>query len=317
MINHRVGYTNGLFSGFLWAINAAFLSYIFLDDTVPLTLKGLISLSFFVPFIHDSASAATVYVALIKGRNLSKIFNIKKHYPLVLSGFLAGPIGLTCYIQSIKYLGIGVATSTVAAYPVLIALILAVFFKVKVSFKVFVSIIITVLGCILINMSSYQNDADNTNVTIGVIYAVVCVFSWAFESVVIDRLSESSDLKPEMMFFIRQASSALLYFCIVMFWFDFGELVLFLSEFKYLSIIYVASIFATMSYLYWYRSISIIGAPVATLLNVTYSFWGVIFGVVLFSQSVSLSMLLSLFLIMLGVFILTVEEKKKFNFNQV
>ncbi|WIG78058.1 DMT family transporter [Photobacterium damselae] len=304
-------YSSGLLSGIFWAINATLLSFIFLDDTIPKEVKGISFLVIVVAFFHDTYSAVTIYVLKIKSSNFKRVFSLKKHYPLILSGFLAGPIGLTCYMQAIKYLGVALATSTVAIYPIIIVVILCVFYKLKITKKILFSIVISVIGCIGINFFSYQVSIEPDKIYLGLFFAIICIFTWSFECIVVDRLSDKAVLNSDMMFFIRQVSSSVLYFIIVLLLLDFNEITIIFSSFSYQVLIFVASLFATMSYLYWYKSISLIGAPIATVLNVTYSFWGVIFGVLIFEQKITIMMFFSLIMIFSGIIILMSEENKK------
>lgn len=306
----RYAYSNGLLSGLFWAINAALLSYIFSDNVIPHELKNISILVVAVAFFHDTYSAITLYFLKIRRSDFKKKFSIKKHYLLILSGFLAGPIGLTCYMQAIKYLGVALATSTVAIYPIIIVVILGVFFKLKLTRTIYFSIIISIIGCVGINFFSYQLSIDPDKIYLGLLFAIICILTWSFECVVVDRLSGNSELNSDMMLFIRQTSSAVLYFIIVLLLFDIKDLFTIITSIHYQFLILITSLFATISYLCWYKSISLIGASIATVLNVTYSFWGIILGVLFFNQKVTFFMFLSLLLIFTGITILMVGENK-------
>lgn len=310
MKNQNLGLSSGLISGFFWAVNAAFLGYIYLDNVLPKSLNEIVALSFFIAFFHDFSSAIIVYIYKVKTYKPFKSFSFKKHYLLVFSGVLAGPIGLTCYMQSIQYLGVGLTTSTVAIYPVVITIILIAFFNKKVTRIAFASIILTVIGCIGVNFFSFEMNA-NDSVYLGGLFSIVCVITWSFESIVIDRLSNDNETNSDLMFFIRQVSSAFFYLIILVVFFDISDIFLFLFEINYILLIVITSFFATISYLFWYKSISIIGAPIATLLNVTYSFWGVLFGVLFFHQEVNIYIIISLLIMFMGIALLMLQNKFK------
>ncbi len=310
-LNKKTGYTYGLLSGFFWAVNAALISYLLLESIIPNNIVGYGIVTIYIACIHDSFSAITIYFINIKNKENKIVIN-KYNFLLVLSGILAGPIGLSCYMTSIKYLGVGVATSTVAIYPVAVAVLSIIFLKDKLKQKTMYAIMITVIGCIGINYfsSEYNSIYD---LKIGLSLAIICVLSWAFESIVVDYLSKNNknNQTTNMMFFIRQASSAVFYFIIIISFMDFKILVLTVENRSYLALIFITSLFATLSYLLWYKSISILGAPVGTMLNVTYCFWGVIFGVFVFHQDLSLQMVLCLFLIVGGIFTLLNNQRKE------
>lgn len=304
------GYSNGLLSGFFWAVNAILISNIYNESNIPEKIKAVVFLMVFIGFIHDLFSAITIYIFKVNKKNLYDNFKIKKHYLLIFSGCLAGPIGLTSYIETIKYLGVGAATSTVAIYPIVVAIILVVFFKANCNFRIVLAVIFTILGCVGVNFFSSEINLGVGNIPLGIIFALICIISWSFECIVVDRICNDRSLNSDSMLFIRQISSAFLYFIIICAFFDVKVLVLFFFEYKYLLLIFITSLFATLSYLAWYKAIDILGAPIATLLNVTYSFWGVILGVIILSQKINIGIVFSVILIMAGIVTLFLGNKK-------
>lgn len=307
----KSGYIEGLASGFFWAINAIIVGYLLSNKIMPISLQSFVFIGFFIAFFHDLFSSLTVYITRIYGKNKLYKFNVKKHYALIFSGILAGPLGFSAYIQAIKYLGVGIATSTVAIYPVVISIISVLFFNKKLTKNILFSILITVVGCIGINIYSSAMNDEIINVYIGVFFAMICVFSWSFECVVIDKYCSTTDLDSDAMFFIRQCSSALLYLVIIVFFFDINIVFDFFIDYKYLSFIFIASIFATISYLLWYKAIAKLGAPIGTVLNVTYSFWGVVLGAILFRQYFDIYILFFLVLIITGVVLAVMDNISK------
>lgn len=307
----KSGYIEGLASGFFWAINGIIVGYLLSNKIMPITLQSVVFIGFFIAFFHDFFSSLTVYITRIRRKNKLHKFNLKKHYALILSGILAGPLGFTTYIQAIKYLGVGIATSTVAIYPVVITIISVLFFKKRLTKNILFSVLITVVGCIGINIYSSSMSNEIINIHRGVLFALICVFSWSFESVVIERCCSTTDLDSDTMFFIRQCSSALLYLVIIICFFDVNIVFDFFVDYKYLSFIFMASIFATISYLLWYKAIDKLGAPIGTVLNVTYSFWGVVLGAVLFSQYFDIYILFFLILIITGVILSVMDKSSK------
>ncbi|WP_232612610.1 DMT family transporter [Photobacterium carnosum] len=304
----KKGYIEGLTSGFFWAINAILVGYVISNKIMPITLQSVAVIGFFIAFFHDLFSSLTVFFTRIYRRQKLHKFKLQKHYALIISGMLAGPLGFTSYIQAIKYLDVGIATSTVAIYPVVIAIISVLFFNKKLTKNVLFSVVITVIGCIGINVYSSTISNETNNIYIGLFFALICVFSWSFECIVIERYCSTTDLDSDTMFFIRQCSSALLYLVIIICFFDYNIIGYFFIDYKYLGLIFITSLFATISYLLWYNAIDKLGAPIGTVLNVTYSFWGVVLGAILFNQYFDMYVLFFLILIMTGV-ILAVMDK--------
>ncbi len=71
------------------------------------------------------------------------------------------------------------------------------------------------------------------------------------------------------------------------------------------------AIIGMLSYYMWYKSIRSIGAPRAVCLNVTYSFWSVLFGALLFHIRMTSYDYVGALLVLVGVCIATVYTNKK------
>ena len=73
----------------------------------------------------------------------------------------------------------------------------------------------------------------------------------------------------------------------------------------------LTALLGMVSFLCWYTSINSIGASRALCLNVTYSFWAVIFGLFILGGEFSFNVVIGSIVIVLGVIVATVVSKPK------
>ena len=111
----------------------------------------------------------------------------------------------------------------------------------------------------------------------------MCAFGWGIEAVIIAKSVQDDLVTDEIALVIRQTTSAVIYGIIVLpiinGW-GFTR-TLFYNTGYLMPVIAIAGLFATISYLYYYKSIAEIGASKAMALNITYSAWAVIISIIL------------------------------------
>ena len=130
-------------------------------------------------------------------------FRINKfEFKVLLSlGVLFAASALSLY-TSFKHLDSGVASTILFAYPVMVAVIMAVFFKEKASMMMILSIILSVIGILLL----YQGDGDAKMSLWGVILVLISSLTYAVYIVVVNRTQIS--MPPFKMTFYIMAFAA-------------------------------------------------------------------------------------------------------------
>ena len=110
----------------------------------------------------------------------------------------------------------------------------------------------------------------------------MCAFGWGIEAVIIAKCVRDDAVTDEIALQIRQSASALVYGIILLpLMKGWGfTLTLFDGTGWLIPTVALAALFATASYLFYYRAISQIGASKSMALNITYSAWAVIFSIV-------------------------------------
>ena len=132
-------------------------------------------------------------------------FKINKYeFKVLLSlGVLFAASALSLY-TSFKHLDSGVASTILFAYPVMVAVIMAVFFKERASMMMILSIILSIIGILLL----YQGDGDAKMSLLGVILVLISSLTYAVYIVVVNRTQIS--MPPFKMTFYIMAFAAVI-----------------------------------------------------------------------------------------------------------
>lgn len=115
-----------------------------------------------------------------------KSFKISpKELPVLAGlGILFGISSLSLF-TSFHYMDAGIASTLLFVYPIMVAVIMSIFFKEKISTTTALSILLALGGIILL----YQNDGGTTLNTIGVILVMISSLSYAIYIVVVNETS--------------------------------------------------------------------------------------------------------------------------------
>lgn len=278
----------GLLSGFFWAIGLTISGYIFLKfDISP----------FIVSFVHDFLSVILLGgLMLVKYKKINfKIFSSMKNYAVVLAAILAGPVGMQFNLYAVKYLGASLTSSVTAIYPAVAVLLSVLLLKHRVKKQ-------TIFGVTLIVVSLFLQTfelRESSSIYLGILFALICAFSWASESV-LSSYAMANDLKPLEALFIRQVTSSIIYLLIL---FVTNNWQISTDKIFGVSLIFLAS--ANMiSYAFYYIAINNIKPAKATGLNVSYVVWTAILAAIFLNGEVNFKTVITSIVIMIGVYII-------------
>lgn len=320
----KKGIVCGGLSGLTWGMDTVFLGLLltmspFINTEIYLAIGFIVA-----AFFHDMSSSIFM-ILYMKKRMLLKeaiktVFS-KAGFIIVLASIMGGPIGMTGYLMGIKYAGPAYTATFSAIYPALGAFFAHFILKEQLSKRAWVGILIGVSGVIGLGYSPI-NLIDYPNFKIGIFYILICVIGWSLETVIIAYGMRYGDIKPEIAMFIRQTISFLVYGILIVPLISGQELVGQIFKSKMFFLIGLVAISGTVSYLLWYKSIEIIGAARATVLNITYMVWAIILQVIIFKTQVSLNFILFSCLIILGVILVIGNPKdmlkiRKNNLNKI
>ena len=175
-----------------------------------------------------------------------------------------------------------------AVFPAIGTVLAYFFLKEKMKWHQWIFLIITLGGVFALGITP---DMATGNFWLGLIGALMCAFGWGIEAVILAKSMKDGEVTDEQALQIRQTTSAL-----------FNGIIMIplvslctgnhdiLEGWKFtvslfdntgwiLPAIVIAGLFATVSYLFYYKAINQIGAAKAMALNVTYVAWGIVFSI--------------------------------------
>ncbi len=238
-------------------------------------------------FLHDACSA--IFSCIYNGvrGNLPKFIEALKTKSgkfVALAAVIGGPIGMTGYVLSVAYMGASVGAVASAIFPAIGAVLAYFFLKEKMQWYRWIFLLLTLLA---VYGLSYSPDLNITNFWLGFAGTLMCAFGWGIEAVIVAKSVQDPLVTDEIALQIRQTTSALTYGIIILpilkGW-NF-TMNLFRGTGMLLPTIALAALFATVSYLFYYRAITQIGASKAMALNVSYSAWAIFFTVIIFRDN--------------------------------
>ena len=121
---------------------------------------------------------------MIKARGRDFRLKRKEIVPLIVMGLLVALSSLTLFL-SYNYMDAGIASTILFVYPVMVAVIMGVFFKEKISAITVFSILLALSGIALL----YQGDGNKPLSTIGIIFVLLSSLSYAIYIVGVNRSS--------------------------------------------------------------------------------------------------------------------------------
>lgn len=278
----------GIIAGVTWALETIILGIALAMSPFCSTEQAVFLAPFVSTFLHDACSAiwALIYNG-VRGqlKNVWKAFCTKSGKWVVLAAVIGGPIGMTGYVMCVNYMGASIGAVASAIFPAIGTVLAFFFLKEKMKWHQWLFLLATLAG---VYGLSYSPDLQISNFWLGLVGALMCSFGWGIEAVILAKSLTDPEVTDEYALQIRQTTSALTYGIIILPALGllsnsglFGAwkftASLFVNTGWLLPTIAIAGLFATVSYLFYYKAIAQIGASKAMALNVTYTAWAIVF----------------------------------------
>ena len=278
----------GIIAGITWALET-----VILGKALGLPPLAAMALATFVStFLHDACSAIFTFIYNgVKGnlKNVWKALKTKSGKWVVAAAVIGGPVGMTGYVMAVQYMGASIGAIASAIFPAIGSVLAYIFLKEKMKWHQWIFLLATLAGVFGL---SYSPELSVSNFWLGLLGAVMCSFGWGIEAVILAKCLTDPEVTDEYALQIRQTTSALTYGIIILpVLKGWGvTLDLFTKNSGWvLPTIALAALFATVSYLFYYKAISQIGASKAMALNVTYTAWAIVFTATIFRDTSVLS----------------------------
>lgn len=307
----RVKKNNGVYLGVLsaltWGIDTVLVGII-LGSTPFINGKDAIFLAPFVStFLHDLFSAIWTFLYLLIRGEIKRLINSLKTESaryVMLGAILGGPIGMTGYLLSIKYLGPSYTASISSIYPAVGAILASIILKEKLNKKAYIGLALSIFGIIALG---YSKGTDNTSI-LGFIFVSLCILGWGSEAVICAYGMKDDEMDSESALQIRQLTSAVFYGIMIIPVIKALPLVTEVIKTNVILLIIITALFGTISYLCYYGAIYKIGATKAMGINITYFVWAIVFDFILLKNPISIKTIILGTVVMIGSYLVAKEN---------
>ena len=272
----------GIIAGITWAVETLILGFALAMTPFVSTEQAVFLAPFVSTFIHDTFSALWAFLWNASRGNMRKVavaLKTRSGKFVALAAVIGGPVGMTGYVLSVANMGASIGAVASAVFPAIGAVLAYIFLKEKMQWYRWIFLILSLLG---VYGLSYSPVVNIVNFWLGFLGTLMCAFGWGIEAVIIAKSVQDEAVTDEIALLIRQTTSALVYGIILLpVLGGWGFTVSLFSGTGWLiPVIAAAALFATVSYLFYYKAISQIGASKSMALNITYSAWAVILSIV-------------------------------------
>lgn len=273
----------GLMSGLLWGLDTVILGIALSMSPFIGTAEAIAFASIASSFLHDAFCAIWLFLYMAIRRRLGdtlKALKTRSGKVVMLGALLGGPLGMTGYVVAIDNIGPGYTAIISAFYPAFGALLSFIILKERMSAKQLVAFAFALVGVMVMGYASSES-SDGGNGLIGLAGALVCVMGWGSEAVLCAWGMRDDAVDNETALQIRETTSALVYALFVLPIFGAWFFTLEAIPSYGTAVVGLAALAGATSYLFYYKGISVIGAARGMALNISYSAWAVLFGLIL------------------------------------
>lgn len=258
--------------------------------TLPLYARGMDANS--VLFFRYLLAIPIIAIMIrLRGRS----FHVKGTdlLPLSVMGILLAVSSLSLF-YSYHYMDSGLASTLLFVYPVIVAIIMAVFFREKPGILTFFCILLTLCGIGLL----CKTDGGSSIQSAGLILVFTSALSYAIYIVAVNRVKRLKEMPTVKLTFYTLIASTLVFFITV----GGGTRLLFPSSlFEWGCLICLALLPTVISFLATTKAVQYIGPTPTAILGSLEPVTAVFFGVLLFNESLSPRLIVGILLIIAAV----------------
>ena len=229
---------------------------------------------------------------MIKARGRSFRLNRKEILPLIVLGLLVAASSLTLFL-SYNYMDAGIASTILFVYPIMVALIMALVFKEKVTLQTAFCILLALAGIAML----YKNGNGATLSLAGTLFVLASALTYAIYIVGINQSSLKNVATLKVTFYILLFGVSL--FLVRL---DFGQAVTLPQKWYMWGNLIALAIFPTaISFLCTTSAIQYIGSTPTAILGALEPVTAVIIGVTVFGEALTPRILCGILMIIAAV----------------
>lgn len=297
MKKHTIGILNGIIASASYGTNPLF--------ALPLYAKGVGVNSV---LFYRYAFAVILYGIWIKFiKKVSLKLSMSEFIPLFILALLFSLSSLTLF-DAFKYIEAGIACTILFIYPVLVAIIMAIFFKEKMNKRTIFSILLTSCGIVAL----YHGKPDESLNITGVVIVLASALLYALYIVGVKNIKSLQNIQNEKMSFYVMLFGLLVYilnskFC--------TQLQILNSPLLWGYTIGLALLPTIISLETINISIKLAGPTKTAILGALEPLTAIFFGVLIFHEQLTLRIIFGIALILLGVLLIVINKKQLIKVN--
>ena len=307
----------GLGAALTWAFDTVILSIALSCSAFFSTEQAIALAALTSTFLHDGTSAVLSFIFMAIRGKLKKSWQLltsKFGKWIVIAAIIGAPLGMTGYVLAINNIGAAYAAAITAFFPAYGAALAHFVLKEEMRWYNWIGLFVCLGAVAVLGWTPAEGIPGDW--FIGVIGALICVFGWGTEAVIIAWGLKSAQVDDQCAMQIRQTTSALSYALVIM------PLVggwgcsidAFMSD--AMPWIALAALSGTASYLFYYKAISVIGAAKSMALNITYSAWAIPFSLVFLGTMPDARGIICAIVIILGAIVAATDVRELFSKNK-
>jgi len=310
-----LGGSFGLVSGLTWAIDTVLIGIV-LSMTTFMEFQDILLVAPLVStFLHDTFSAVWMMILLGLKGELKEAFSKLKSKSgrfVMLAGTLGGPVGMTFYVLSLQNIGASYTAVISTVYPAVGAFFAFFIMKDRLGLKNWMGLLMSITFIILLSYSGEL--VVGTNISLGLIFIIICVCGWGMECVVSAYAMKDDGIKPEHALLVRQLTSSVIFGALIIpIFIGHSYTVHVASSPVTLLALAGVAMAGTLSYIFYYKAINLIGPIRAMAMNISYAAWAVIIQAILLGSDFTIKEFIFALFIITGSIITVMEHKKRSN----
>lgn len=284
--------------GFLCVTIAAFI-FGFTPILSKLTFLGG-SNSIMLVFLRNIMSLPILYI-LLKYKKVSlKITKIEGKKLIILSLFSTILTAMLLY-GSYNYISVGMATTVHYVYPILVALVLVIFFKEKISIIKVFSLIISFAGVLLFF------DGEMSSSLIGLFIALASGISYGLALIYMDKSGLKDYYPPLVTFYTCGVATVVLFFISII----GGKFTISLTGTAWVYSFIVSILTSVIAITFMQIGVKNIGPTTTAILCMFEPITSVILGILLLNEPCTIKSILGCVLILVAVLTLSIFKEKE------
>ena len=288
---HIAGVMNGAVAAASYGTNPLF--------TLPLYSMGVGTNSV---LFYRYAFAVIIYGIWLKCfKKISLNISLMELFPVTILGILFSLSSLTLF-EAFKYIEVGIACTILFIYPVMVAVLMAIFFKEKLTKTVLSAIGLTSVGILLL----YNGKPDSCLNLYGVGIVLTSALMYALYIVGVKNIKTVRRINSAKMSFYVMLSGMLVYIYNLKFC---TQLQILDKPFAWVLVICLALFPTIISIETITIAIKLIGSTKTAILGALEPLTAIFFGVLLFQEQLTVRIVCGVVLILLGVFLIVTRKK--------